>query len=285
MASTDYAEDYGLFEYRTTRRKYLSKAIQSAKWNPIFWLSVLFTIFAIFTFVLHVYWKYFFGGLYAMICVLFGGVCIYLCVLVRSKKQWHQLVKVDYAKIASFCLFILLFQALFLSLSIILLKIHFSGHDVAWDAFPNECSPNMRTGTTILNCVRTGANIPNPYTNPGLDPISTRNYTGDVPTVLSQLSNLAARHIDCTILRLEDDWSHLRCISAIMGYPSDLALRVVPNLTPSPIGDTNSTTVSLWVHSQSRLGEWDWNENDARVRLLFTYKQLCDNNQTGVNCD
>jgi len=282
MAETDYAEDYGLFEYRTARRKYLTKSIQRVNWNPIFWISVLFTIFSTFTFILHVYWKYFFGGLYSFICTLFGAVCIYLCVLVRSKKQWHQLQKGDYAKVAAFCVFILVVQALFLTLSVELLKIHFSGPDAAWSAFPNECAPNMHSGSTILNCVRTGPNIPNPYTNPGLDPISSRTFEGDVPTLLSQLTTLARLHIDCTILHTDVDWAHLRCISAIMGIPSDLGLRVVPDLSPGY--GTNSTSVSVWIHCQSRLGEWDWNENDARVRLLFTYKALCDMSQSGINC-
>jgi len=280
MAGTDYAEDYGLFEYRTVRRKYFSKAIQSVRWNPIFWISVLFTIFSGITFILHVYYKYFFGGLYSMICLLFGAVCIYLCVLVKSKKAWHQLVKIDYYKIAAFCIFILLFQALFLTLSVMLIKIHFSGASAPWDAFPNECASNMYNGSPIiLNCVRTGQDIPNPYTNPGLDAILPRNYSEDIPTLLSQLTNLASNHMDCTTLKTESDWAHLRCISAIMGFPSDLALRLVPS-DVSP----NTTITDVWVHSQSRMGEWDWNENDARVRILFTYKSLCDSGKPGIDC-
>lgn len=44
LAQTDYAEDYGLFEYRVVRRKLLTNMIQTLKWNPVFWISVLFTV-------------------------------------------------------------------------------------------------------------------------------------------------------------------------------------------------------------------------------------------------
>jgi len=277
--SGDYAEDYGLFEYRTVRRKYLTKMIQTVKWNPIFWITLLFTVFSAFGFGVHVYWKFFAGIMFSVLCVLFGGVCIYLCVVSRSKKTWIQLNRLDYAKIAAFCVFILTFQSLFFALSIQLLKIHFMGSDTAWDAFPDQCL-TTEGSETILNCVRTGASIPHNYTSPGLDPISPHSYNEDVPTLLSHLTEIVNDHMDCVLLRSTDNWVHFRCISELMGRPSDLGIMCVV------LNATNTTnTTDVWVHSQSREGEWDMNENDTRVRLLFSYKMLCDMSTPGVVCN
>lgn len=71
------------------------------------------------------------------------------------------------------------------------MKIHFTGAEVSWSQFPTQCigEPPVSLlhsylisfdSSHIINCVRSGYNIPNPYTNPGLDPISSRNYTEDV---------------------------------------------------------------------------------------------------------
>lgn len=268
------AEDYGLFEYKE-RRQCLTRMVQFVKWNPIFWLSVLFLIFSIVSLGIHSYWKFLTGIAFSIFCFLFAIVCIYLCVLSRTRKAWSQLNRRDLTKFCSLIAFCITFQSLFLTVSILLLKIHFLGEDVAWSEFPNACSPPTPT-YTILNCVRTGNNIPNPYTTPGLDPILSREYIEDPQTLLSQFEGIVKRQTSCVLLYTGTDWLHFRCISEFMGLPSDLALRAFQ------IG--NSTRTSVWAHSQSREGGWDENENDSRVRLLFSFKQLCDMQQSGFGC-
>lgn len=100
--------------------------------------------------------------------------------------------------------------------------------------------------------------------------------------------------MNCDHIKTEADWVHFRCLSALFGNPSDLAIKVVPknnnnnnhNTTSNIIND-DSTAVEtdVWVHSQSRIGEWDENNNDYLVRLLFSYKHLCDMKHTGIKCN
>jgi len=180
-----------------------------------------------------------------------------------------------------FCFVILGIEAVFLAFNIELLKIHFVGSDRAWDAFPSSCLPNSHSGEPILNCVRTGLLIPNPQAGPGLDSISPHSYDMDPDTLLSQFSSIIHDHLGCTSMYKGSDWEHFRCLSELLGVPADLAFRVVPDIAPDNLG-TNTTNV--WVHSQSRDSKWDLNQNDARVRLLFTYKYLCDEGLAGITC-
>eukprot|EP00026_Physarum_polycephalum_P013533 Phypoly_transcript_13945.p1 GENE.Phypoly_transcript_13945~~Phypoly_transcript_13945.p1 ORF type:complete len:285 (+),score=19.81 Phypoly_transcript_13945:172-1026(+) len=275
--SDEYGETYGVFEYPSGRKRFITKVIQEAKWNPIFWISVAFTIFSACALVIHSYWSFVFGSLFSVMSLVVGGVCIYLCFLSRFKKPWHQLWKREVARIIFFCLFCISIQGLFISLNAVLLKNHFAGSDPGWTSFPTQCIP-AKDGVT-LNCVRTGYNISSPYTSPGLDPIYNKNYTQNPEFVLKQMANIAESHMNCDHVHTDSDWIHFRCLSELFGRPSDLAIRVFPN--PAP-GNGNATFV--WVHSQSRAGGWDQNANDGLVRLLFMYKYLCDTMQGGVNC-
>jgi hypothetical protein len=40
----EYGETYMMFEYNTVRKRYITKMIQEVKWNPILWISLLFTV-------------------------------------------------------------------------------------------------------------------------------------------------------------------------------------------------------------------------------------------------
>jgi len=115
-----------------------------------------------------------------------------------------------------------------------------------------------------MNCVRAGFNITNP---------STDYYAGEVTVPIFNSSDgvqylfedAIATEIGCTLITSTTGFTHARCLSMFKGYPDDLALTYF---------DSQNSTTTVWIHSQSRLGVWDYNVNDARVRLLIGYVEI-----------
>jgi len=135
----------------------------------------------------------------------------------------------------------------------------FNGKDPEWNSFPASCR-NGTNGKPLLNCIRAGVNVPNP--NFSTDPIEFALFMTSKQNTLSVFEELILDSINCRLIKRENDFIHFRCLSDFWEYPDDLAIQV-------QCVDSNHS--SIWIHSQSRLGYWDYNKNDERVRLIYSY--------------
>jgi len=140
----------------------------------------------------------------------------------------------------------------------------FVGKDPEWTSFPDACR-NDTNGNLLVNCIRTGIDVPNPTYSTG--PIEFALFMTSKQNAFSVLQELILGHISCRLIKKNSDFIHFRCLSDFWGYPDDLAIK---------IQCVDSQHSSIWIHSQSRLGRWDYNKNDERVRLIFSYVSLPD---------
>lgn len=262
MLPEDNAEDYGLFNPITRRRG--GKIIQHIKWNPVFYSSALFSIFSLFTLILHSLWVFTFGIVLSILTVFLGIACAYICVVGKPKKPWSYLERIDIAKVVSFGLLCIAVQGLLVWGHSVLVSVHFSGEAPKWTTFPSACS------TTSNNCVRVGFNITDPCGTMGVNRIEPPVYINTTPEEVFATYRDIVQKMGCHEVRsnTEIKWAHFLCITTFLGKPSDLTFQIfhklleLPNKTPS---------VTPWIHSQSRYtnDNWDDNVNDAYVRLLM----------------
>jgi len=268
MHTEDYAEDYGLFNPTVRRRGILNKMMQYSKWNPLFYCSVFFTIFAFFAFIVHATWAFATGIIFAILTVFFGAWCTYICVVGKYKKPWSGLSKKETAKVLIFGLVCLTGQGLLVWGHSVLIGIHFSGTDPYWTTFPSSCDSSSY-------CVRVGINIPEPNGAEGLNPIAPPAYNGTTVDRIFALYKDAAKKMGCHEVGSDSgsEWAHYRCLTPVLGERSDLAFQIlIPGDIIYGIDDTNNNTytqVVPWIHSQS--SDWNDNVNDANVRLLISY--------------
>jgi uncharacterized protein (DUF1499 family) len=243
--------------------------------NPIFYLALLFSLYSGLSLIIHFTWLFFWGiAVSALAAVVFGvGVIYYIC------SRWNvntmsfgftrgSLIKFVFVMIFFFCVQIVLtyYQGL-------LLKIHIDAPDPDWYTFPLQCRPNpLGSNYTVKNCVRVGRNISNPYTVNGEDPclisqLPSYNYSlAQVRAMFDHIVTSYSEGLGCRLIAYNSSgFLHARCLTTFAGYPDDLALRIFCN-------EFDQTDV--WIHSQSRLGVWDYNYNDARVRLMLAWANL-----------
>jgi len=235
--------------------------INSAWWkNLLFYTSIVYGMFAIGALIIHTIWKFKWGILVAAVSVIILTLLVIRQVVLMSRKTRHSKINLT----ASFIIFFaaLALQGFMVYYQFGLLKIHYKAPDPKWTDFPTHCSNNSY-GQPIMNCVRAGLNIANP---------STDYYAGQI-TVPSFNSSEGVQYLfeesitsqmGCILITSDSGFTHARCLTMFEGYPDDLALKYFEG--------QNSTIV--WIHSQSRLGVWDYNVNDARVRLLIGYVEL-----------
>jgi len=149
-----------------------------------------------------------------------------------------------------------------LYLEVLSVIIHFSATDPLWSGFPQDCT--YQTPSKVYNCVRVGKNIVHPHqsTGPMLFPLFSTNLQ-NFQMVIADIFDSRVTDFSCSIITQKSSDSevffHYRCLSYFLGYPDDLAIKLF----------CEDELAIIWVHSQSRLGEWDHNWNDMRVRLLY----------------
>jgi len=170
----------------------------------------------------------------------------------------------------SLCFFaVLTLQGLLAYYQVGLLQVRFLAPDPAWTAFPNKCSPNGHN-LPIINCVRVGNGIPNATMDFGQadSPIIYQGFNATVANVQAMFEDILTAHFGCRMISSSTGFIHARCLSQFQGFPDDVAIKIFcANIA-------GENVANVWIHSQSRLGVWDFNFNDARIREIFGYIAL-----------
>jgi len=150
-----------------------------------------------------------------------------------------------------------------------LIQIRFAAPDPAWTAFPNNCSPNGHN-FPIINCVRVGNGVPNPASDfsEADSAITVGGYNATVANVQAMFADILTVHLGCRMILSSPGFIHARCLTGYEGYADDVAIKIFCG------NGTESNLANVWIHSQSRLGVWDFNFNDARIRAIFGYIKL-----------
>jgi len=154
---------------------------------------------------------------------------------------------------------------------------HFSAPDPNWSSFPLSCVNQQNS----FNCIRVGNGIKNGMTTTGN--IMIPLFSTSLQNGQNIVQNVVRDYLKCNLittlpLGLNEVFIHYRCLTDVLGYPDDFAINLY----------CEDRQIVLWIHSQSRLGLWDHNVNDARVRLfwnvlhsdLFTYNSSLSNGET-----
>lgn len=246
--------------------------------NPIFYTSVLFSFFSFILLIIHATWIFHYGViLSAASGVVFGiGVIYYVTSRWNVRSYNRGMTGFEIFKFSLLILIVLGAQAVLIWYQSTLLRIHVNAPDPDWRDFPFKCAENSQN-LTILNCVRVGPGVPNPYTNKGLDPcLTVPTYNGTLSDVTAMFVDVIRTGLGCKVIAYNESigFLHARCLTTFQGYPDDLALKF----------QCEAGVTMVWIHSQSRLGWWDFNFNDARVRVLLQYIELweLDNLKTNV---
>lgn len=224
--------------------------------NPFFYLNILIFIFSIFTFIIHISWSFTLGIIASVVSVVLS---LWLDLYIFSTFKLHtrftllQIIKIGVSALVFLTLLgVLLYFQIFATIA------HFSASDPSWSTFPNECVDQPNT----YNCIRVGSNITNEKTTTGQ--IAIPAYNTSFSNGQSAIQDAIHTYLTCQIIssqtQTNEVFIHYRCLTPILGYPDDLAIKIFCG---------KDSRLYLWIHSQSRLGVWDYNVNDARVRLLW----------------
>lgn len=173
-----------------------------------------------------------------------------------SKRPSLYYDKREICAFSTFLVLVVITLAILLYVQVLQLKIHLQSPDPRWTDFPNSCFLNPTTHT-VQNCVRFGVGIPRPLGGDGID---VGLFSAPQTTVFEVFDKVARKDLMCSLVSLqESSFAHYRCLTSLMGYPDDLAIKVF----------CSGNVTAVWIHSQSRIATWDELFNDYRVRLLI----------------
>lgn len=245
--------------------------------NPMYYVSLLLLLFSIFVLVIHAQWKYWWGISFSSLCFVISGFLIYR--ILWPIKRAGPKTKTEKIKTVIWVIFIILIHLLGATYQIVLLKIHIGSPDPDFQTFPVQCSTNA-ANLPIINCVRVGIGISDPHTDYSTGAIQPPMYNAPLLKVQQAFEEVASSStklgMGCSIITSRPGFTHLRCLSLLLGFADDLVLQY-------QCESKQNTTV--WIHSQSRSGVFDFNMNDYRVRLLLSYIELARNWCTGIEVD
>jgi len=139
----------------------------------------------------------------------------------------------------------------------VLVRVDPHANDPEWTSFPESCANGTKP---LYNCIRVGHGIPHPAESTG--PIPFEPYKTTRKNTIDIFSEIIVDRVGCKLITKGEDFAHFRCLSEFLGYPDDLAIRAQCNSDGKAL---------VWIHAQSRIGKWDYNKNDGRIRLISSY--------------
>jgi len=251
------------------------------KRNPLFYALCLALVFSAFTLVIHVFWYFLFGILTAALAFILSALPAFY-IFSRYKRR-NRFTRIQLIKMGLTAVIIVGVCACGLYLEVRSVIVHFSATDPSWREFPTQCVLPSPT-KPVYNCARVGNKIENPHMSTGSLVFPSYPTSLDAAkTVISDIFNQFTLDFSCSIitettLTETEVFFHYRCLSPFFGYPDDLALKIFCDM---------DEYVVLWIHSQSRFGLWDHNNNDMRVRLfyniidtpIFSYNKTLNNGE------
>jgi uncharacterized protein (DUF1499 family) len=225
--------------------------------NPFFYIYLLSIIFSIMTFIINASWSFVFGISISVISLVFS---FWMVIYIFSMYKRH--LRFTLYQLGKLLLSLIIFTG-FLGVLLYFQTdstiFHFSAPDPSWNDFPPDCIRHQ--GNPPFNCIRIGRHIENQVTTTG--GLEFPPYKTSLQTAKTVFQTIVVHELACQIVsQIDKNLSmvmHYRCLTPILGYPDDFVLKLY----------CENSLVILWVHSQSRLGIWDHNVNDARVRLLW----------------
>jgi len=258
-------ENVGLLNENTYERSQRSYQIignvQVWNRNPVFYVMVFMTLTGVAGVCIFAPWVFVTGLALSSLLI---GISLWFACYTYDHYQYD-------AVFSRWEVFKMLFSSLFfLGVTILITYLlvtmglyRLIAEDPNWKAFPGQCRNASEEGKPLLNCIRAGEGLPNPSFSTG--PITFNAYTTSAQNVIIVFEDLIRRHVGCRLINSGPLFAHFRCLSDFWGYPDDLAITAICS---------DQTSANVWVHSQSRLGIWDYNLNDARVRLISSYLSL-----------
>jgi len=226
--------------------------------------------------IIHSTWVFTYGILVSAVsCVVFGLFVIYYVA-----SRWNLstinlgFTRFGLCKFLFLLIIVLGIQGVLVWYQTSLLQIHVKAPDPEWVDFPLNCSPNPYN-VTILNCFRVGpdpsvgTSILNPYSNNNADSsFRIHGFNASRISVQNMFEQIVTKEVGCKLLWVNSTlgFLHFRCLTTFQGYPDDLAFKFFCN--------SQKNITYAWIHSQSRLGIWDFNFNDARVRQVMAFMDL-----------
>jgi len=247
--------------------------------NPIFYLNVVIFIFSIFTFIVNASWGFVLGMVLSIVSIVLSFWLAFY--IFSSFKQHARFTIYQIIKMALSVILFLTFLGVLLYFQIFSTSNHFSASDPpAVNTFPTACNGAK---PKIYNCIRVGPDVPEGMTTTG--DINFPLFKTSKTNAQNIIQGVISEYLKCQIISSSNPQPnylllHYRCLTPIVGYPDDFVLRLY----------CQDNLLYTWIHSQSRLGTWDVNVNDARVRLflnvltsdLFTYNKTLNDGQMCV---
>jgi len=256
--------------YRSASRSHqFPMNIQIWKRNPLFYLMFVAAVCGVAGFGFFGPWLFKTG--IALSALLFLGSIWFAAYICDHFKREDVFTKFDMFKMAFTSLIFLSIAIAVVYFLALMAVIRVEAPDEQWDEFPEYC----RNETVLYNCIRAGNGIPYPRESTGH--IDFDSYPTTAQNVVAVFTEIITKRAECQPISQSPLFSHFRCLTDFWGYPDDIAITARCN---------SEGKADVWIHSQSRLGVWDFNLNDERVRLLLAYvlfphfpysKQLNDN--------
>jgi len=243
--------------YRESERSHnIPGNLQIWNKNPIFYVMVIMTLAGLIGVGIFTPWVFYLGIAGSIVLSVIGAwFAAYIWDHYQDSAVY---TKWELFKMCFTTIVILAVTTVILYFLVTMSVFRFMGKDVEFHSFPQSCRND--TSAKLVNCIRTGLGVPDPTFSTG--PIEFDPYTTSHQHALLVFRDLIVEKIHCRIIKESSDLLHFRCLSDFWGYPDDLVIK-------TQCIDSNHS--SVWIHSQSRLGVWDFNKNDARVRLISSY--------------